>query len=120
MALKLGKRKRVTREELQQPSRTPSAASASDQSEDEDLQAIFRRAFEAKFTPLETEPVRPGAEAAESEDEDLEEDSGWSGLSSEDEDQVEVVEHADAWQTSDKASKAEMRKFMVYFALHYI
>ncbi|PZC91534.1 hypothetical protein A1F96_08607, partial [Pyrenophora tritici-repentis] len=54
MAPTLGKRKRVTRAELERPSRSesPSSNVSHDDSGAEDLQAIFRRAFEAKFAPL--------------------------------------------------------------------
>jgi len=109
----LGKRKRVTRSELEQPSRSASPSSDSQESDGEDLQAIFRRAFEAKFKPIEIEPVnkKPRQVAVEEEDEEEEED--WSGISSEDEDGVEVVEHTDIQRgEEDRASKAEMRKFM--------
>jgi hypothetical protein len=115
MAPTLGKRKRITRSELEQPSRSASPSSASQDSDGEDLQAIFRRAFEAKFKPIEIEPVNKKPKQVQVEEEDSdEEDSDWSGISSSSEPGVEVVEYADTQRaTEDKASKAEMRKFMV-------
>ncbi|CAI6333435.1 unnamed protein product [Periconia digitata] len=118
MAPKLGKRKRVTREELEQPSRSPSPSSDSQESDDEDVQALFRKAFEAKFEPLDIEPVQKkvkqdGIEHKDAEVED--EESDWSGVSSEDEDNngVEVFDYAaNNRQAHEKASKAELRAFM--------
>ncbi|KAF2680609.1 hypothetical protein K458DRAFT_344923 [Lentithecium fluviatile CBS 122367] len=107
MPATLGKRKRVTREELASPS------SGSQESGGEDLRALFRRAFEAKFKPVDIEPVKKKSRQVEVEEEDEEEDSDWSGISSEDADGVEVVEHAGTrWDNNDKASKAETRAFM--------
>lgn len=114
MAPTLGKRKRITREELERPSRSPSPSSESQGSDGEDLQAIFRRAFEAKFKPLDIEPVNPKSEEEEVQEEEQEEQTDWSGISSEDEDQVEVFEYADTRHTGDRAPKAEMRAFMVH------
>ncbi|KAI0619575.1 hypothetical protein TUN199_08421, partial [Pyrenophora tritici-repentis] len=66
MAPTLGKRKRVTRAELERPSRSesPSSNVSHDDSGAEDLQAIFRRAFEAKFAPLPVEDKKPKIEDA--------------------------------------------------------
>lgn len=114
MAPTLGKRKRVTREQLAQPSRSPSISDSED-SDREDLQEVFRRAFEAKFKPIQIEPVIkiPEQDEVVAEDEDEESDSEWSGLSSDEDNGVEIVECAGAQRGSDKASKAEMRAFMV-------
>ncbi|KAF1957393.1 hypothetical protein CC80DRAFT_410694 [Byssothecium circinans] len=113
MAHALGKRKRITREELEHPSRSPSPSSDSDA---EDVQALFRKAFEAKFKPLEIEPVQKKVNEDESEDGEEEEDeSDWSGISSEGEEDnnVEVIDYAaDSLPTSEKASRGEMRAFM--------
>ncbi|USP78552.1 hypothetical protein yc1106_05826 [Curvularia clavata] len=115
MAPALGKRKRVTRAELEQPSRSPSPSSGSgDDSEKEDLQAIFRRAFEAKFKPLPTEPKKPKIEETPvQKDEPEEEESDWSGIS-DDENQVEVIEYHDPRREVDDAGneRAEMKAFM--------
>lgn len=112
MAPALGKRKRVSRKELQRQSRSPSPSSASDGSEGEDLQAIFRRAFEAKFKPLAVEPIKPKIEEVEVMEEDEEdEESDWSGIS-DGEDGVEIVEFQDAHLDDEEDAGAEMRAFM--------
>jgi hypothetical protein len=117
MAPALGKRKRISRVELERPSRSPSPSSDSGESGEsggEDLQAIFRRAFEAKFKPLPVEPKKPKMEEAaaqEDEDEDEGEDTDWAGLSDEG-DGVEVIEFKSTRLDEDDAAKAEMRAFM--------
>jgi len=115
MAPTLGKRKRVSRAELQQPSRSPSPSPDSNGSDGEDMQAIFRRAFEVKFKPLPVEAKKPKIEELE-EDEESEGEHGsdWDGISDEDEDEdVEVVEFKDSrFDPEDEDSKAEMKAFM--------
>jgi hypothetical protein len=115
MAPTLGKRKRVSRADIQRPSRSPSSSSSNaDESDAEDLQAIFRRAFEAKFKPIEIEPVNKKVKEETMEEDEQEEESDWSGISSEAEDHVEVVEYSGTQQEDKKASKAELRAFMVW------
>ncbi|KAF2176800.1 hypothetical protein K469DRAFT_698242 [Zopfia rhizophila CBS 207.26] len=112
MAPTLGKRKRITRERLEQSSRSSSASrSASEQSDGEDIQNIFQRAFEAKFKPLGVEPKKRKIEEVVENEEDLEEESDWSGINSE-EDNVEVVEYSNGRNTGEKASRTEMKAFM--------
>ena len=112
MAPALGKRKRVTRAELEQPSRSPSPSSASgDDSGAEDLQAIFRRAFEAKFKPLPVEPKKPKIEEPPVQEEPDEEESDWSGIS-DNENGVQVVEYQDPRRELDETERAEMKAFM--------
>ncbi|KAJ4991714.1 hypothetical protein SVAN01_02829 [Stagonosporopsis vannaccii] len=119
MAPQLGKRKRVTREELERPSRSPSPSSGS---ENEDMQELFRRAFEKKFKPLDVEPVQrrtketPVADEEEGEGDDDDEaadEDAWSGLS-DSEPPVQVVEYRDTTHDSpDEATlKAQKRAFM--------
>jgi hypothetical protein len=115
MAPTLGKRKRVTRAELEQPSRSPSPSSDASDAGEEDLQAIFQRAFEAKFKPLPAEPKKPKIEKVEVEEDDGadEEESDWSGISDAEEDSVQVIEYKDARRTrDDDAERAEMKAFM--------
>ncbi|KAF3042095.1 hypothetical protein E8E12_001887 [Didymella heteroderae] len=114
MAPQLGKRKRVTRQELERPSRSRSPSEASD---NEDMQELFRRAFEKKFKPLAVEPITPKVEEApvvavdEREEED--DESDWSGLSDDEAPRVEVIEYKDTRLDSDEeASKALKRAFM--------
>lgn len=114
MAPQLGKRKRVTREELERPSRSPSPSEGSD---NEDMQELFRRAFEKKFKPLAVEPINSKVEEApvveEAEDEDEDDEPDWSGLSDDDAPKVEVIEYKDTRLDSDEeASKALKRAFM--------
>ena len=110
MAPALGKRKRVPRAEL---ARSPSPSSGSDDdSEGEHLQDIFRRAFEAKFKPLPTEPKKAKIEGTPvQEDESEEEESDWSGISDHEND-VQVVEYHDTQHELDDTERAEMKAFM--------
>lgn len=126
MAPQLGKRKRVTREQLERSSRSRSrsaSASPGESSDEEDMQELFRRAFEKKFKPLDVEPVASKDKETPVEDEvkdhdeeqDSEAEDDWSGLSDDDNTpNVEVVEYRDtAYDDSDEAtSKALKRAFM--------
>jgi hypothetical protein len=108
----LGKRKRVTRAELEQPSRSPSPSSDSGgDSGAENLQAIFRRAFEAKFKPLPVEPKKPKIEETHVQEEPEEEETDWSGIS-DNENGVEVIEYQDPRRELDESERAEMKAFM--------
>lgn len=115
MAPTLGKRKRVTRAELEQPSRSPTPSSDSEGSDAEDLQAIFRRAFEAKFKPLAVETKKPKIEEVQTEQdvEEEEEESDWSGISDNSND-VEIIEYKDTHHTRDEAELAEKKAFMSF------
>jgi len=78
------------------------------------MQAIFQRAFESRFKPLDVNPVNAKETQADSV-EDEEESDEWSGISSADEEEgngVQVVDHTAAGATSEKASKAQLRAFM--------
>lgn len=117
--MSLGKRKRVSREQLEQPSRSPSpsSSSGSESEEEEDLQDAFRRAFEAKFKPLDDGPKKKKKVediVLEDPKDQEEDDSDWSGISSEEEDeQVQVFDYANTQPTNEPISKAELRAFMV-------
>lgn len=108
MAVTLGKRKRRADVQEAIPATEP-------ESDNEDLQTIFRRAFEAKFRPLEGTEKK--AEAQEEEDgageRDTEEELDWSGISEAEEDAVEVVEHTASRSANERADKHEMKAFMV-------
>jgi hypothetical protein len=100
----LGKRKRITRERLEQTSKNNEA------SDDEDVHDLFRRAFEAKFKPLDIEPKKPKVTETTEDDEEA-----WSGISSaeeEEQDTVQVIQHTSAHPKHERLSKAEARAFM--------
>ncbi|KAF2657428.1 hypothetical protein K491DRAFT_756853 [Lophiostoma macrostomum CBS 122681] len=123
MAPSLGKRKRTTRKELEKPSRSPSPSSSS--SDAEDVQAIFQRAFEARFTPLDVSSKKPKTihanipDNSESESEP-ESDSDWSGLSSDNENghedeapnTIQVISYANPSHPHIQTTKSELRAFM--------
>jgi hypothetical protein len=113
MALNLGKRKRISRAELEQQSRSPSPSSGSSDTGGEDLQAIFRRAFEAKFRPLaeERKKLKTAKSEVPEEVEGEDDDSDWSGISDEG-NGVQVVEFTGLELEPDAMSKAELRAFM--------
>ncbi|KAF2866515.1 hypothetical protein BDV95DRAFT_631675 [Massariosphaeria phaeospora] len=119
MASNLGKRKRVTRERPTEPSVAPSPDQSSHSDDEEpDLQAIFRRAFEAKFAPLAPEEPKKARHQEPELDESKEaSESDWSGISSddegEDEPRVQVVDYASTTRSTDsRTSKADKRAFM--------
>ncbi|KAK5005859.1 pre-rRNA processing and 40S ribosomal subunit assembly, partial [Cryomyces antarcticus] len=79
----------------------------------EALQAIFRRAFEAKFKPLVGAPP-PEHEIANElpKPEEEDEDSDWEGMESNNGEIVEVIEHSASDNLRDRATKEEMKAFM--------
>ena len=116
MTAVLGKRKRVSGKDEKS---AKSATTPDVKSDTEDLQDIFRRAFEAKFKPLDV-PVTVAADAEEeeiSEPEDLSDESDWSGLS-DGEDNVQIVEHTTTSRRPEESlSKQELKAFMVRMLL---
>lgn len=116
MAPQLGKRKRITRKDLERSSPSPSPSDGSDSG---DMQELFRRAFEKKFKPLAVEPLTPNiTEPVVEEGAELdEEESDWAGLSDDSDDdtspKVQVIEYKDATLASDEETpKALKRAFM--------
>ena len=100
----LGKRKRKT------------AAPTNDEDDEaarQKAQEVFRRHFEARFKPLPEvqKPIVPAP--VTSEDETLEEEKEWGGIS-EDEETTRVVEHTDAYTRMAVMSKEQLKAFMVY------
>lgn len=92
MAVKLGKRKRSEVATKEQP---PAPQSDSDSDDDRaTARALFQKAFEARFKPLEIKPVEQNDALDEEpeDEEDTESRSDWSGITS-DEDEIEVIEH---------------------------
>lgn len=112
MAVALGKRKR--RSENVSDHTTAQASESVD--DNQDLQDIFRRAFEAKFKPLE---VVKKKSKSEEYDEAVKavaieaEESDWSGFS-EREDAVQVVEVGTSRYEENTSRTRESRSFMVH------
>jgi hypothetical protein len=111
MASMLGKRKRRTIE-ISKGDRDESGES---DASGLDVQEIFRRHFEAQFKPLPAaqKSLKPVAE--ESADES-EEDSDWEGISDDEENAVQVVEHTEAQARAAAMSKEELKSFMVFLS----
>lgn len=129
MAVVLGKRKRGSSKPLTARRIQEEEASSSSESDTVDLQAVFRKAFEAKFKPLpesrqrETRQSKPMEEELEGNDDDSEEEhdtSSWDGFSDTNDQpsqpaacEVEVISYTDSATTPfDATSKAEMKAFM--------
>ena len=107
----LGKRKRSSQNHApKEPSPQGSSSSNDDNHED-----IFRKAFEARFMPLEVSRARPkGIELVDEIHVPSEEDSDWDGFASEPEEpeMLQVIDHSKAEQ-SDALSRAEQKAYMV-------
>jgi len=119
MAPLLGKRKRKRTDKAEASiaySRRETAA-GDEEANAQELQNIFRRAFEAKFKPLVAETKAILEDNEESEDGADSEDD-WDGLSAEDDEaeagqgHVQVVEHGTIAET-ELLTRAEMKAFMV-------
>ncbi|KAM3417839.1 hypothetical protein BST61_g6060 [Cercospora zeina] len=94
MAVALGKRKRAADEQQ----RTRSAKNENEPNEDDaTARELLKKAFEAKFAPLEVQPIESSTPADSDDQDELDSDaeSDWSGLTGEEdeEDGVEVIEH---------------------------
>lgn len=77
------------------------------------MRDIFRRAFEARYKPLDVDSKEQKLEKRLVHQEEELEDSDWSGISDDDDGgTVEVVDVSNAKAASERASKAEMRAFM--------
>ncbi|PSK56487.1 hypothetical protein B9Z65_6111 [Elsinoe australis] len=104
----LGKRKRSAARPV--PSSTEPERSSSPG--DEDVTAIFRRAFEAKFAPLPQQQKRTPAPQAPAPDAPSEaDDSEWSGIS-DTEAPLEIIQDASLPTRSEAPSGREKRAFM--------
>ncbi|KAG9232243.1 hypothetical protein BJ875DRAFT_90364 [Amylocarpus encephaloides] len=105
----LGKRKRQTKaisgSEVRS-SRSDSSAS------DVDAPEIFRRHFETQFTPLPNIEKPAVVEEELEEEDESESESAWGGISEEDQNAIEVVEHADVHTRMAAVSKEELKSFM--------
>ena len=110
MATNLGKRKRGVAD-------APSSKKPDDSQEPGspvlNAQEIFRRHFEAQFKPLPATP-KPTLEVVEHDsDDEPEEDSEWDGIPSEEENEIQVIEHRDNDSKLAMMSKSELKAFMV-------
>ena len=110
MPVALGKRKR----------RAEIADDGSDQKsslnngESQDLQALFRKHFEAQFEPLlETRPTP--VPVAENEEGNVIDESGsyWEGLSEEEEANAPLVQYTTSRTARPEMSREELKAFMV-------
>ncbi|TVY83854.1 Uncharacterized protein LSUE1_G005169 [Lachnellula suecica] len=118
MSTTLGKRKRVATAAAQSKIRRSnsedsenSEGSGRSGSPEMDAQEIFRRHFEAQFTPLPVVEKQTSQVKDESED-DSHEDSEWGGISEPAEESVEIIEHSDAQSGMAAMSKEELKAFM--------
>ena len=112
MAIILGKRKRAHRADLQLRSSSPESSQNSGR---EDLQAVFKRHFEAKFKPLDPEPEKTKIVEQVEDVRDEDGDSDWEGINSGEEAAVEVIEHSTSRVVNEHARKDELKAFMVKF-----
>ena len=121
MASLLGKRKRTNKGTVSTAVSQRETAAANAEENAQELQDIFRRAFEAKFKPLVVEPKASFEDVGESEEETPSEDD-WDGLSADDDDEeasglVQVVEHGIIAET-ETLTRAEMKAFMVCYGCY--
>ena len=107
MSSNLGKRKRRAV--------APNTTEAEDKAAAEFAQEVFRRHFEAQFQPL-PETKKPKVVEEEIEEEEEEEEEEWDGIS-EDENDVRIVEHTDAYARMAAMSKEQLKSFMVLYLL---
>jgi len=116
MASLLGKRKRASKTATSVASSQRDIAAAEAEANAQELQDIFRRAFEAKFKPLVVEP-NTALEDVKRLDDEADSAEDWDGLSADVEDEetpglVQVVEHGTIAET-EALTRAEMKAFMV-------
>jgi len=115
IAKMLGKRKRETvRVSKRQLQVDENSVSESAPELEIDVQEIFRRHFEAQYAPLpivakQAKTIQPDLEVQSGEDTD------WDGISDEEEDGIQVIEHTDAQSRMASMSKEELKAFMVFF-----
>lgn len=115
MVVALGKRKRVGAKAAPASKRAAKEELSSDESDSEDMRDAFRRAFEAKFKPLDgvKKKEEKKAPAPAEEEDDESEDNEWGGISEDEEpgNTVEVIEVAGP-SRAERASKNELKAFM--------
>lgn len=88
------------------------------EADEEAARAVFQKHFEAQFAPL-PEPVQAVTDDRSDEEEDGSEDGGededeeWGGISDDEEEAVEVVDHTSKEASSSTMGKRELKDFMV-------
>jgi hypothetical protein len=112
MAVSLGKRKRSQPKELNLTEESPNIDSAQDQ---ESLQEIFRKHFEARFKPLPVAERKPDLENISSDESEQEEyGDEWGGFSGDEKPAVAIIEHIETTRhTEESMDKRELRAFLV-------
>lgn len=113
MASMLGKRKRETiKVSKKQVEAENSQEAIGSDSEELDVQEIFRRHFEARYAPLPIAPKKVKA-VEQTAEENSEEASDWDGISNAEDGGVQVIEHTEAQSRMAAMSKEELKSFMV-------
>lgn len=104
MAVSIGKRKRQEDED----------ESGNSVEDEVAMRALFQRAFEAKFKPLERSnaALRETERNEETSDIEVEDESDWSGLS-EDEELRETIHHDASQDSGHDVQRRERKAFMV-------
>lgn len=110
MTLLLGKRKR--RADILEP--TPNERTNVDQDNPDNLQALFRKHFEAQFAPLDkpSQPRKP-LETIDSEIIHDEPESDWEGISNDGVISANIIEYQDPELRKEEIPPEEFKSFMV-------
>ena len=113
MSVAIGKRKRTNVPQGRER-KSHSSSSTLSEPEDDRYQDIFKRHFESHFAPLKdfSTPSKPNIKDLSKSEGNPDEDSDWSGLSSEDE-HPKDVEHKEIMPQTSSHAKFESKKFMV-------
>ena len=106
----LGKRKRRVAESTENKKRERTEGS---ESPELDAQEIFRRHFEAQFAPLPEVPKSTILEEDSEDGSEEEEEEEWDGISDEEVNGVQVVQHTNAESRMAAMSKEQLKAFMV-------
>lgn len=120
MSFTLGKRKRPSKDKAvvrrQSIEKQHSASDPESEADESTIQDIFRKHFEAQFSPLPPAQEKKSHVDREDLSEDESEDD-WSGLSEEEDDAVVIVEHSEPLQKRELEDKHEAKTFLVRLLL---
>ena len=118
MAINLGKRKRNERIDKSKSDLVSETEEDSSDAE-RDVQAVFRRVFEARFQPLEdNHKIHKDSKSIDLVEEQQDSETDWEGIDSEDDKEtVQIIEYSDfqGGEDGDDLSKREMKAFMVIY-----